>query len=94
MQAIVLASLKIWIQNLGDDCDGEPPLPIPNREVKPISAENTGFTGKIGRRRDLVEDLLTPFVSPIALRTMVAAKWSSPGFCIQVHYKKEDYFNV
>ena len=28
-------------QNLGDDSDGDPPLTIPNREVKPISAEDT-----------------------------------------------------
>ena len=40
-------------QDLGGDSVGVLPLPIPNREVKPISAENTSLAGKIGRRRDL-----------------------------------------
>ncbi len=32
--------------------DGDPPLPIPNREVKPISADDTATpSGKVGSRQ-------------------------------------------
>ena len=31
---------------LGDYSSGEPPLPIPNREVKPISADGTAKAGE------------------------------------------------
>ena len=32
--------------------DGDPPLPIPNREVKPISADDTAIpSGKVGSRQ-------------------------------------------
>ncbi len=31
---------------LGDYSNGEPPLPIPNREVKPISANGTAKVGE------------------------------------------------
>lgn len=37
--------------------DGETPLLIPNRAVKPISAEDT-LLGKIGRRQDKVRDFI------------------------------------
>ena len=42
-------STKIMI--LGDYSDRVPPLPIPNREVKPISADGTALSGRVGRRR-------------------------------------------
>jgi hypothetical protein len=32
---------------------GATPLPIPNREVKPHSADGTAFSGRVGRRRIL-----------------------------------------
>ncbi len=39
---------------LGDYCGGAPPLPIPNREVKPASADGTAFIcGRVGRRQSL-----------------------------------------
>ena len=31
---------------LGDYCDEDPPLTIPNREVKLISADGTAFVGE------------------------------------------------
>ena len=30
----------------GGYCKGVPPLPIPNREVKPLSADGTAFVGE------------------------------------------------
>ena len=40
---------------LGDYCGGVPPLPIPNREVKPASADGTAFIcGRVGRCRSLI----------------------------------------
>ena len=40
----------------GDHSEGATPVPIPNTEVKPLSAENTALSGrgKIGHRRDLI----------------------------------------
>ena len=29
---------------------GVPPLPIPNREVKPVRADGTASSGRVGRR--------------------------------------------
>lgn len=38
--------------DLGDYCTGAPPLPIPNREVKPLRADGTAVTGgRVGRRQ-------------------------------------------
>ena len=37
--------------SLGDYSGGAPPLPIPNREVKPVSADGTANCGRVGRRR-------------------------------------------
>src|SRR5690606_40877736 len=38
-------------KDIGRPCAGDPPLPIPNREVKPCSADGTGVTpGRVGRR--------------------------------------------
>jgi len=33
-------------RSLGDYSDGVPPLPIPNREVKPASADGTALVGE------------------------------------------------
>ena len=41
------------IQNLGASCGGGPPVPIPNTEVKPISADDSR-KAKVGRRPDFV----------------------------------------
>ena len=39
-------------KNNGGYNDGDPPLPIPNREVKPISADDTAIpSGKVGSRQ-------------------------------------------
>ena len=41
----------------GDYSGGETPVPIPNTEVKPSSADGTShvLSGRVGRRRDLPE---------------------------------------
>ena len=41
-------------QFLGDFCTGGPPLPIPNREVKPCSADGTANGGRVGRCQDFI----------------------------------------
>ena len=39
------------MKDLGGNSEGVPPLPIPNREVKPFSADGTAVTcGRVGRR--------------------------------------------
>ena len=41
-----------WSENNGGYNDGDPPLTIPNREVKPISADDTAIpSGKVGSRQ-------------------------------------------
>ncbi len=35
---------------VGDYSNKVPPLPIPNREVKLISADGTSFSGRVGHR--------------------------------------------
>ena len=35
----------------GGYCGGVPPLPIPNREVKPVRADGTAYSGRVGSRR-------------------------------------------
>ena len=42
--------MLILLKILGDYCIGEPPLTIPNREVKPNCADGTAFSGRVGRR--------------------------------------------
>ena len=38
--------------NNGGNSDGDPPLPIPNREVKPVSADGTAIpSGRVGSRQ-------------------------------------------
>ena len=40
-----------YIRDLGGNSSGVPPLPIPNREVKPIHADGTAFScGRVGSR--------------------------------------------
>ena len=46
----------MWFEFIATDNggynDGDPPLPIPNREVKPISADDTAIpSGKVGSRQ-------------------------------------------
>ena len=39
-------------ENNGGNSDGDPPLPIPNREVKPVSADGTAIpSGRVGSRQ-------------------------------------------
>ena len=49
----ILSSLsKIFLGYLGDDSGGVPPLPIPNREVKPACADGTAMQcGRVGNRQ-------------------------------------------
>ena len=39
---------------LGGYGDGVPPLPIPNREVKPVHADGTASSGRVGSRPLLI----------------------------------------
>ena len=39
--SIILSPQNDGAMSLGDYSNGAPPLPIPNREVKPISADGT-----------------------------------------------------
>ena len=40
-----------YIRDLGGNSSGVPPLPIPNREVKPVHADGTAVTcGRVGSR--------------------------------------------
>jgi hypothetical protein len=45
-------------KDLGDYSIGVPPLPIPNREVKPNSADGTASSGRVGRRQLSIPVLL------------------------------------
>ena len=41
------------------DSVGDPPLPIPNREVKPVSADGTAkIRGRVGHRHFYKKDIL------------------------------------
>ena len=43
----------------GGYCDGVPPLPIPNREVKPVCADGTAMQcGRVGSRLLFLEKTL------------------------------------
>ena len=37
------------------------PVPIPNTEVKPLSADDSGFAAKVGHRRDKTSHLRVGF---------------------------------
>ena len=45
-RAAINGGSTIIIKALGDYSDRVPPLPIPNREVKPISADGTAKVGE------------------------------------------------
>ena len=49
----------LWLSNIkAIDSVGDPPLPIPNREVKPNSADGTAFScGRVGHRHFFSEEL-------------------------------------
>ena len=49
MILISLISLIFLNETLGGYCGGVPPLPIPNREVKPVCADGTAMQcGRVG----------------------------------------------
>ena len=39
-----------YVRHSGGYSVGVPPLPIPNREVKPNRADGTAYSGRVGRR--------------------------------------------
>ena len=43
----------------GDDSEGVPPVPIPNTEVKPLCADDTAHSGKVGHRQAFFYALMT-----------------------------------
>ena len=46
-----IRSYGLYTRYLGGYSVGVPPLPIPNREVKPDSADGTASSGRVGRRQ-------------------------------------------
>ena len=55
--------------------DGDPPLPIPNREVKPISADDTAIpSGKVGSRQ-LIETFSQKCLEVFFLFALLAAPY-------------------
>ena len=50
--------------------EGETPLPIPNRAVKPLSADGTWpfRPGRVGRRRFYLKDEGSPLAAPSSFR--------------------------
>ena len=38
------------MRHLGGYSEGDPPVPIPNTEVKPFGADGTAYSGRVGRR--------------------------------------------
>jgi len=38
------------------------PVPIPNTEVKPLSADDSGFAAKVGHRQDKVSEIFSDFL--------------------------------
>ena len=51
-QRPVRAEASTKEKNNGGNSDGDPPLPIPNREVKPVSADGTAIpSGRVGSRQ-------------------------------------------
>ena len=52
MAVVIPACFEVTLKVLkGVYSDGDPPLPIPNREVKPVSADGTAPGGRVGRCR-------------------------------------------
>ena len=64
----------------GGYSDGAPPLPIPNREVKPVRADGTASSGRVGSRRF--------FQKSPAFHTM----WSAGFLVCIIHNAYEGYF--
>ena len=52
--AFAARKLGFWGYRLGDYAERESPLPIPNREVKPLRADDIEFFEKVGHRQDNV----------------------------------------
>ena len=56
-QRPVRAEASTKEKNNGGNSDGDPPLPIPNREVKPVSADGTAIpSGRVGSRQPSEDD--------------------------------------
>ena len=70
---------------LGGYCGGVPPLPIPNREVKPTSADGTAMQcGRVGNRLLLEESSETKVLGLFFF--MPFFKEDNPLFFIVEHY--------
>jgi hypothetical protein len=71
--------MSILLKILGDYCIGEPPLSIPNREVKPICADGTAFSGRVGRRLS--------YLNPARIFEWDFLFYPIPGFVAQLSEK-------
>ena len=48
------AVIRLFQRQKGGYSDGAPPLPIPNREVKPVCADGTAIpSGRVGSRQPI-----------------------------------------
>ena len=52
------------LRHYGGYSVGVPPLPIPNREVKPVRADGTAYSGRVGSRRPFRLSAALEKVSP------------------------------
>ena len=52
---------------------GVPPLPIPNREVKPVRADGTAYSGRVGRRH--FSEGFFKFEEPLFLFGILMSSW-------------------
>ena len=77
------------------DSVGDPPLPIPNREVKPVSADGTAkIRGRVGHRhflaRESFKQLRLSFFAvdpPCLSGPMVLRRWPSRKFGSPANYR-------
>ena len=51
IERVKCVSNSSCIRHSGGYSVGVPPLPIPNREVKPVRADGTAYSGRVGSRR-------------------------------------------
>ena len=86
---IINSSLKRY---LGGYSSGVPPLPIPNREVKPTRADGTALhRGRVGRRRFSETSKIKFF--GVSLFYIVNGQWSTVNGWSSVFFLTEFFFS-
>ena len=64
IERIKCVSKSSCLRHYGGYSVGVPPLPIPNREVKPVRADGTAYSGRVGSRRPFRLSAALEKVSP------------------------------